>query len=113
MMISFGFSFRSRAVEAEYGNATLGGGCTLGLPGAVGDLSFNKLWMVWGRWPLTDRGHGSIWPAASDPGLLGLERPHHPDQAGLAPASSSCSTSRRAAARSLRSARESPFRSRE
>jgi hypothetical protein len=30
MMISFGFSFRSRALAAERGKATLGGGCILG-----------------------------------------------------------------------------------
>ena len=48
MMISFGFSFRSPAVAAERGKATLGGGCTLGPAGAVSDLGFNKLWMVWG-----------------------------------------------------------------
>ncbi len=44
---------------------------------------------------------------------LDLTRPHQPDPAALAPASSSRSTGRRADARSLRSARESPFRSRE
>jgi hypothetical protein len=75
--------------------------------------SFNRLWMVCGRRLFSERGHGSIWPAASDPGLLRHDRPHQPDPAGLAPASSSRSTGRRADARSLRSARESPFRSRE
>jgi hypothetical protein len=69
--------------------------------------------MVCGQRLFTDRGYGSIWPAASDPGLLEHDRPHQADPAGLARASSSRSTGRRAGARSLRSARESPFRSRE
>jgi hypothetical protein len=61
----------------------------------------------------TDRGCGSIWHAATGPGLLGLDRLHQPDPAGLARASSSRSIGRRADTRSLRSARESLFRSRE
>ena len=43
--------------------------------------SFNGLWMVCGRRLFSDHGHGSIWPAASDPGLLRHDRPHQPDPA--------------------------------
>src|SRR5580765_2435105 len=61
----------------------------------------------------TDRGHGSTSPSASDPGFLGHDHPDQPDRAGHPAASSSRSTGRRADARSLRSARELLFRSRE
>ncbi len=61
---------------------------------------------------LPDCEHDSIWPATSDPYVLGLDRPHRLS-AGFALASSSRSRNRRADARSLRSATESLFRSRE
>jgi hypothetical protein len=99
---------RSRQDSASFALAS-----KLHPPSKAAAAAFNRLWTVCGCLLFTDRGRGSIWPAATGPGLLGLDRPHQPDPAGLAPASSSRSIGRRADARSLRSARESLFRSRE